>query len=90
MGADERRGQDAEEQLERRGHVDLRQPAAREPADQVKRVFDHLAEGVMLLDMQGRIILGDNLEVGWATALGVFAGALTTFVLSLAEARRGR
>lgn len=36
------------------------------------------------------VVLGVNLEVGWATALGVFAGALTTFVLSLAEARRGR
>jgi PAS domain S-box-containing protein len=39
----------------------LRQPvAARTPADQVKRVFDNLTEGIMLLDTQGRIILANE------------------------------
>jgi hypothetical protein len=36
------------------------------------------------------VVTGVNLEIGWAMALAVFAGALTTFLVSLTElGRRG-
>ncbi len=33
------------------------------------------------------VVTGANLEIGWAMALAVVAGALTTFLVSLIELR---